>query len=259
MGKLIDLTGRRFGRLVVIRRGNKPENVKNRDIYWLCQCDCGNEIVTSGASLKNGKTKSCGCLKIQKFEKNRKRNFKDISGKRFGKLLVLSIAEKPENVKCQNTYWLCQCDCGNTKIIVSNSIISGITSSCGCEHKKIVNDRNSNGQASFRSIFNLYKRNAKNRNINFNLSIDEFKEITQKNCYYCNVSPKQFSSNYIQYGLYIYNGIDRIDSNKGYEIDNVVPCCGVCNRAKLAMPLDEFILWIKNLCEYSINIGRIKI
>lgn len=58
MGKFIDLTGQRFGRLVVVERG---ENKGNQP-YWKCLCDCGNIKYISGASLKQGVTRSCGCL-----------------------------------------------------------------------------------------------------------------------------------------------------------------------------------------------------
>lgn len=59
MSKFIDLTGKQFGRLVVIHRicNNKRENIQ-----WLCNCDCGKEKIIAGTSLKSGVTKSCGCL-----------------------------------------------------------------------------------------------------------------------------------------------------------------------------------------------------
>lgn len=55
----IDLTGMRFGRLVVIKR---VANGIRRSLRWLCRCDCGKETIVFGDSLKQGKTKSCGCL-----------------------------------------------------------------------------------------------------------------------------------------------------------------------------------------------------
>ena len=55
----IDLTGKRFGKLTVIKENGK--NAHN-DILWFCQCDCGNSITTTGSRLKQGQTKSCGCL-----------------------------------------------------------------------------------------------------------------------------------------------------------------------------------------------------
>lgn len=58
IGKLIDITGLRFGRLIAI----KPTNQVDKLFWWLCRCDCGNEINTSGNRLRSGKTKSCGCI-----------------------------------------------------------------------------------------------------------------------------------------------------------------------------------------------------
>ena len=59
MGKFIDLTGQKFGRLTVLSR---TDNNKHRQVMWLCQCKCGNFIVVRGYRLKDGHTKSCGCL-----------------------------------------------------------------------------------------------------------------------------------------------------------------------------------------------------
>lgn len=63
MRKLVDLTGMKFGRLTVIKRTEDYiQQNGHKTIMWLCVCDCGNEIVAQGASLKSGHTKSCGCL-----------------------------------------------------------------------------------------------------------------------------------------------------------------------------------------------------
>jgi hypothetical protein len=62
MAKWIDITGRRFGRLIVISQQPKPEG-RRKEGYWLCKCDCGNEIITNKDHLRQGDTKSCGCLK----------------------------------------------------------------------------------------------------------------------------------------------------------------------------------------------------
>ena len=56
-------------------------------------------------------------------------------GKRFGKLLVVDFAERPENQK-YGTYYLCQCDCGNIKVIKNNNLNNGTTLSCGCYGKE---------------------------------------------------------------------------------------------------------------------------
>lgn len=64
MPKLIDLTGKTFERLTVIKRDfSKPNNKK---AMWLCKCQCGKEVIVGGDHLRNGHTKSCGCLQKEK-------------------------------------------------------------------------------------------------------------------------------------------------------------------------------------------------
>lgn len=63
MGKKIDLTGQRFGRLVVV--GDTGKRYTNRSIIWECVCDCGNKKDVVGFSLKNADTQSCGCVSIE--------------------------------------------------------------------------------------------------------------------------------------------------------------------------------------------------
>lgn len=59
---LIDLTGRKFGRLTVVRRsGTQGVGTKSRPT-WACRCECGNQVVVTGGSLRVGSTRSCGCL-----------------------------------------------------------------------------------------------------------------------------------------------------------------------------------------------------
>lgn len=58
MGKFIDLTGMRFGRLTVLKRS--PDTRKR--VKWICQCECGNITAVATSQLKSGHTQSCGCL-----------------------------------------------------------------------------------------------------------------------------------------------------------------------------------------------------
>lgn len=64
MGKLIDLTGKRFGRLVVCRRAPNVKGAKN-GAYWICKCDCGRGKTVVSSSLLSGFTRSCGCLRSE--------------------------------------------------------------------------------------------------------------------------------------------------------------------------------------------------
>lgn len=72
--------------------------------------------------------------------------------------------------------------------------------------------------------FSRAKAQAKKRNIEFSISLDDFRVKIQDPCYYCNF----LLGNIIKTG----SGLDRIDSDKGYTIDNVVSCCAFCNKIK---------------------------
>ena len=71
----------------------------------------------------------------------------------------------------------------------------------------------------------------------------EFKILTKENCHYCGAEPsaagKRTTGN--RTSNYTYNGLDRKDNKKGYEKDNVVPCCGICNHAKHTMNYEDFL------------------
>jgi hypothetical protein len=170
----------------------------------------------------------------------------DITGQKFGRLTVI---RREPNDKWENTRWLCKCSCGKSKIILVTSLTSGATKSCGCLQKEIIGNirRLKSGLSTIRAIINNYKGGARSRGYNFNLTEKQFIELTQKDCFYCGTKPNTIAKWGHCYGEYIYNGLDRIENNKGYTIDNVVPCCFVCNRAKDTMTLQEFQNWIKKV------------
>ena len=141
--QLIDLTNKRFGRLLVLNRAPN----KNGKVYWLCQCDCGNIKEISRSNLQSNHTKSCGCIHSEQTIKNSR---KDLTNQRFNKLLVKSYSYTGDNKKA---FWLCECDCGKQLIVCGTSLTSGNTSSCGICLK-------SKGEEK---IFNLLSEN----NINF--------------------------------------------------------------------------------------------
>jgi len=60
MGKFVDRTGQRFGRLLVIEKSDQRNSSGN--VKWHCLCDCGNSALVTGSALKSGCTQSCGCL-----------------------------------------------------------------------------------------------------------------------------------------------------------------------------------------------------
>ena len=121
---ITDLTGKKFSRLLVLKNVPPPETVKHKCSYWLCQCDCGNQIIVSSHSLTSGNTQSCGCLAFESH------NFSDLTGQKFGKLTAIKKV-KVYN-KTNSAQWLCKCDCGKEKIVSASCLRSGDTQSCGC-------------------------------------------------------------------------------------------------------------------------------
>ena len=114
--------GQKYGSLTVIQMTNHRDGAGR--IKWLCQCDCGNTIEVVGTALKSGSTKSCGCSRIGK-------QLIDLTGQRFGKLVVIKRVENTKNNKVQ---WLCQCDCGNLYTVQGEHLRNGSVKSCGCLH-----------------------------------------------------------------------------------------------------------------------------
>lgn len=137
MPKKIDLTGKKYGKLTVLRR------VKDDSGYstWECKCDCGNSVLVDSRRLRRGTTTSCGCDKKGNVRKVGGRT-KDITGKRYGKLVALYPLDKTEN--SGSVLWRCRCDCGNEVDVSVASLNRGNNKSCGClkkEYQRLVHDR----------------------------------------------------------------------------------------------------------------------
>lgn len=130
--KANDLTGRRYGKLTVLKR---VENMKGQ-VMWKCRCDCGQITIASSHGLNTGSKKSCGCLRYSNSRKQ------DIAGKRFGKLVALYPLNKHRGGG--SVLWKCQCDCGKQAEITVSDLNKGNNKSCGCmkiECQKMVRDR----------------------------------------------------------------------------------------------------------------------
>jgi len=129
MGKALDLTNQRFGKLTVLYKTDKR---KNGSIVWHCKCDCGNECDISAGNLTrtNKPTKSCGCLHIETAMNQGKKSALNLTGKRFGKLIAL----EPTDQRASNKFvvWKCKCDCGNFCYVSSSNLNRQLTQSCGC-------------------------------------------------------------------------------------------------------------------------------
>ncbi len=171
-------------------------------------------------------------------------------GKRFGKLVILSLVERKRKTGKNRLIpmYLCKCDCGNEKIAKWEFLNNGDTKSCGCLQRETVTKPL--GESGFNILFSRYKKGAEKRGLVFELNKDQFREMTQRNCFYCGISPSTVCIQNRMNGAYTYNGIDRIDSSKGYLLNNVVSCCGVCNCMKRHYSLEDFKNYIARIYHY---------
>lgn len=163
---LDDLTGRRFNRLTVLYRDESKPKGRGKPVYWVCQCDCGNITSVSRTNLINGSVKACGCLKKELHEKRAKETLKDITGQRFGRLVVLHRDEDKPKGHGHKAYWVCQCDCGNIVSVVGTNLRNGKTQSCGCLQKERTSEAalvDLTGQ-QFGFLIPLYRLDAKKWN-----------------------------------------------------------------------------------------------
>ena len=115
--------GQVFGRLTVVA----SEQPRGRQETWRCRCICGGEKVVRAVHLRQGSSKSCGCLRREK------RIALEVEpGQVFGRLTVIA-AERRDNYE---TSWRCRCICGGEAVVRESSLCSGNTKSCGCLHRE---------------------------------------------------------------------------------------------------------------------------
>ncbi len=151
--------GQKYNRLTVIEQTQERDSCGR--IMWLCKCDCGNLTKVDSSALRRGTTLSCGCLQKEKAGQTW---FKDLTGQRFGKLVVLKRAEG--STSNGGTIWVCQCDCGTIKNIPGDSLRRGASMSCGCMQSK--------GEYLIRQYLNQY-------NINFQTQYSFNDLVSQQN------------------------------------------------------------------------------
>jgi hypothetical protein len=186
-----------------------------------------------------------------------KTRFQDRTGNKIGLLTVLYQTNKRKYSK-NSIVWMCQCSCGKRKELSVAELRSA--KSCGCLRRLSMENFGSRnkgrlpkhalplGESSIRSAFASCKKSAKQRNYDFLITLDQFKTLIFGKCYYCGSTPKQiWKDRHRTGGSIVRNGIDRRDNDFGYVLENCVPCCKTCNRAKDCMSEQDFLTWIKTV------------
>jgi hypothetical protein len=170
----------------------------------------------------------------------------DMVGQKFGRLLILSAAKSRHG----RAYWNCVCDCGKLCKAMGRWVRQGKKRSCGCLQRES-NQINAAamhaannlppGEAAFNLLFASYRCSAAARDIQFNLTKADVSSLTKQNCFYCGAEPKTAYALGLPNGGYVYNGVDRKDSLLGYDLENCVACCKMCNWMKNKFTVEEFL------------------
>lgn len=178
-------------------------------------------------------------------------------GEKFGALTV--IKPKVWRSTARKWYATVQCACGHVKDVQENNLISGNSSRCGnsCPAKPPHANALPCGVAAMRNRYSRYKTNAKERGLAFSITVSQFNEITQRECYYCGLQPTNVARVRLasRTGDYVYSGLDRVNSELGYTYDNLVACCMTCNRCKGNRPMAEFLDWITQIYRKCCNVS----
>ena len=170
-------------------------------------------------------------------------------GRTFGRLTVAALSHRDER---HRKHFVCRCTCGAEKTVQAGLLHSGNTRSCGCLARDAkAAQRLPNDTGPVTAILLGYKRHARDRGIEWNLSREAVDQLVRQPCHYCGVAGGNLKRTKNLRDGFAHNGIDRINSAAGYEDGNVVPCCGTCNRAKGAMTYAEFIGWACRLADHQ--------
>jgi hypothetical protein len=187
----------------------------------------------------------------------------DYTDRKIGHLTVNNrISDKIYEKGIRVAQWACTCICGKELVMLAARLRQPESNlSCGCKNftRMHKNTKHSPQLASFLSLFNRMKQGAQRRHKEFNITFEKFKEVVTSPCIWCKKDPfDQYNSAIskngwtltkhakfkIEHGWVTYNGLDRIDNNRGYTEDNIASCCKYCNFARNDRTPEEFHKWL---------------
>lgn len=129
---MLNLTDHVFGRLTVVDLDGITINGKYR---WLCLCECGGTTITTSDQLLRGKTRSCGCLRVERIRAHGiARGIEPRIGERFHDLVVMAAAGRDDAGKLLVRV---RCDCGTWRVMRWGNVRTGNSKTCGCRSAKM--------------------------------------------------------------------------------------------------------------------------
>lgn len=211
--KLVNLTGLKVNRWSILFYEGRS---KGGQLKCRCRCECGTERLVLVTKIRNGNSKSCGCLSR---EINRARTIIDLSGKKIGWIQVVSIATEKPKVKYRTTWWNCFCElCKKQCIMSTSSLRTESTKSCGC-HRLSKRWKESVGEFP-KYHWKSIKKGAIDRNYEITIDMKYCWELFLKQNKRCSLSGLDLTFKGPNSKV-VTASLDRINSSEGYIRGNV--------------------------------------
>lgn len=214
---------------------------QKRSRVFRCSCECGAPVITTLEHLRTGHTRSCGCLRIKNS---------DLEGKKFNSLLILKEIEPVYRGRQRNRRVLARCDCGSEREFDAYWVFSGLSRSCGCRIK-----RTGNQSPSFRgtgeipsTYWGSLRNSAIDRNLEFNITANQVWELFLKQERKCALSGEILSFGRKPLGT---ASLDRINSSRPYDLDNVQWIHKDINYMKMDLPQEHFLTLCRKITEHN--------
>jgi len=227
-------------------RREKAKNNNKTDTHQTCSTCCQDLESSLFVGINGGNTKTCKNCRESNRIQDQKRD------KEHRNKLACIASNKPERIAKkadwkEEHYEKVVMYCMNHRQRRIDEDINEYlerNAQCAKQWRKNNPDKvQINNQNKINNInlqYGVYSRCAGDKNLDFEISQEEFNKIVKEPCHYCNIIQERG-----------FNGVDRLDSNIGYVLDNCVSCCKICNYMKCSLPVDVFLKRIEHILTYN--------
>lgn len=225
--------GDQVGNFLVLKKFKK-----NGNTYVTAKCCVCNETKNDYRPSELKRTKTCRMCYVTRGGK---------VGEVYGNFTIVEVLPYGQGHRKVNV----KCVCGD---ILKNRTLSYLKM-CKDTIPHPTCRKCSGGRRKRPETEKMYRRYFSQVEEEINISVDEFTNLVNSNCFYCGESPETINEELplMFKNLRPINGLDRVDSTKGYDINNVVPCCRLCNMMKRNLPINVFIAHVNKITHFQMN------
>ena len=172
-------------------------------------------------------------------------------GDKFGELTIVDIVVSRKSFNkgklSSRKRFLCTCSCGKERIATGQYLRKTDNPRC-IKCTMLTRPQSLKIEDLYLRPYGMHQNQAKRRDLETTLSLQDFKNLSTGNCSYCGDEAKL--TKWTRGEALIMAGIDRVDPSMGYTLDNCVSCCKTCNISKMSMDKSFFLEHIKKICTH---------